>query len=93
MIGEALKQKEGLIEELEKELAVEKTRREQMNKRFEDQMKEFAEEQSADETSSLLISAQNNNKVSYVKDEQQASRFVKKRKMRSSGGSCERAKA
>jgi hypothetical protein len=31
MIGEALIQKEGLIEELEKELALEKTRREQMN--------------------------------------------------------------
>ena len=35
MIGEALRQKEGLIGELEKELAVEKTRREQMNQRFE----------------------------------------------------------
>jgi hypothetical protein len=31
MIGESLIQKEGLIEELEKELALEKTRREQMN--------------------------------------------------------------
>ena len=47
MVGEALQQKEGLIEELEKELALEKTRREQMNKRFENQMKEFAEEQKA----------------------------------------------
>ena len=41
MIGEALTQKEGLIEELEKELAPEKARREQMNQRFELQMKEF----------------------------------------------------
>ena len=41
MIGEALTQKEGLIEELEKELALEKARREQMNQRFELQMKEF----------------------------------------------------
>ena len=35
MISEALNQKEGLIEELEKELAVERTRRETMNQRFE----------------------------------------------------------
>ena len=35
MISEALNQKEGLIEELEKELAVERTRREAMNQRFE----------------------------------------------------------
>ena len=41
MIGEALQQKEGLIEELEKELAVEKTRRMEMNKRFDEQVKEF----------------------------------------------------
>ena len=47
MIGEALNQKEGLIEELEKELAVERTRREAMNQRFEQQMKEFASEQRA----------------------------------------------
>lgn len=44
MIGEALKQKEGLIEELEKELALEQTRREQMNKRFEKQMADFTSE-------------------------------------------------
>lgn len=44
MIGEALQHKEGLIVELEKELALEKTRREQMNQRFENQMKEFTEE-------------------------------------------------
>jgi len=31
MIGEALVQKESLIEELEKELVLEKSRREQMN--------------------------------------------------------------
>ena len=31
MIGEALVHKEGLIEELEKELVLEKSRREQMN--------------------------------------------------------------
>mmetsp|Transcript_19761 Transcript_19761/g.24401 ORF Transcript_19761/g.24401 Transcript_19761/m.24401 type:complete len:111 (+) Transcript_19761:1200-1532(+) len=47
MIGEALTQKEGLIGELEKELALEKARREQMNQRFELQMKEFADEQKA----------------------------------------------
>ena len=47
MIGEALSQKEGLIEELEKELAVERTRREQMNSRFEQQMKDFTAEQRA----------------------------------------------
>jgi len=34
MIGEALTQKEGLIEELEKELTLEKTRREHMTQRF-----------------------------------------------------------
>ena len=45
MVGEALNQKEGVIEELEKELALEKERREQMNKRFEQQMKEFSDEQ------------------------------------------------
>ena len=45
MVGEALNQKEGVIEELEKELALEKVRREQMNKRFEQQMKEFSDEQ------------------------------------------------
>ena len=47
MIGEALQQKEGLIGELEKELAVEKARRMEMNKRFGEQMKEFSEEQNA----------------------------------------------
>ena len=47
MISEALNQKEGLIEELEKELEVERARRETMNKRFEQQMKEFASEQKA----------------------------------------------
>ena len=47
MIGEALQQKEGLIEELEKELAVEKARRMEMNKRFDEQVKEFSEEQNA----------------------------------------------
>lgn len=47
MVAEALNQKEGLILELEKELALEKARREQMNKRFESQMKEFADEQRA----------------------------------------------
>ena len=47
MIGEALQQKEGLIEELEKELAVEKARRMEMNKRFDEQVKEFTEEQKA----------------------------------------------
>ena len=35
MLGEALTHKEGLIGELEKELAVERQRREDMNKRFE----------------------------------------------------------
>ncbi len=47
MIGEALKQKEGLIEELEKELALEQTRREQMNKRFEQTMADFTSEKKA----------------------------------------------
>ena len=47
MIGEAVTQKEGLIEELEKELAVEKARRMEMNKRFDEQLKEFSEEQKA----------------------------------------------
>ena len=47
MISEALNQKEGLIEELEKELDVERARRETMNQRFEQQMKEFASEQKA----------------------------------------------
>ena len=47
MIGEALTQKESLIEELEKELAVEKARRMEMNKRFDEQVKEFTEEQRA----------------------------------------------
>lgn len=47
MISEALNQKEGLIEELEKELEVERARRETMNQRFEQQMKEFASEQRA----------------------------------------------
>ena len=47
MIGEALTQKEGLIGELEKELAVERARRMEMNKRFDEQVKEFAEEQDA----------------------------------------------
>ena len=41
MIGDALTQKESLIEELEKELNLEKARRETMNQRFEQQMKEF----------------------------------------------------
>ena len=41
MIGDALTQKESLIEELEKELNLEKARREAMNQRFEQQMKEF----------------------------------------------------
>lgn len=47
LIGDALTQKEGLICELEKELAVEKQRREDMNSNFEKQMKEFREDQKA----------------------------------------------
>lgn len=34
-----------MIEDLEKELAVERARRAEMNKRFDEQVKEFAEEQ------------------------------------------------
>ena len=41
MIGEALRNKEDLIGELEKELALEKARREKMNERFDLKMKEF----------------------------------------------------
>lgn len=41
LIGDALQQKEGLISELEKELAVEKHRREELNRRFDEQMKDI----------------------------------------------------
>ena len=41
MVGEALKHKEGLIEELEKELNLERNRRETMNDQFQTELRKF----------------------------------------------------